>query len=177
MSGWHFVKGLGFCKFMTQWRLREEALFLNWIVILFSQCKTIHGPLTVHTLIDSKSSFVFLAAYNFNPSWAGLFWKSQGWEGGLLDPQWKHMLYLKKFCPFYMKFCAYTVEQVWIKKSMTWKKFDEKKFVTIWWRHVSYHESHVLTFFKLFRNWWNTKILTGSAKYTKNRWPKVILRN
>ena len=67
------MKGLGFCKFMTQWRLREEALFLNWIVILFSQCKTIHGPLTVHTWIDSKSSFVFLAAYNFNPSWAGLF--------------------------------------------------------------------------------------------------------
>ena len=23
----------------------------------------------------------------------------------------------------------------------------------------------------------NTKILTGSAKYTENRWPKIILKN
>ena len=77
------MKELGFCKFMTQWRLREEALFLNWIMILFSQCKTIHGPLTVHTLIDSKS-FVFLAANNFNPSWA--FLKISGLGGGPIRP-------------------------------------------------------------------------------------------
>ena len=98
--------------------------------------------------------------------------KKLGLGGDLVGPRWKSMLYLRQFLSILHEilyiYCIDNMEQLLIRR------LTNVIFVIIWWLH---HESHVLTFFKFFRNWWNTKILNGSAKYTQNRWPKIILKN
>ena len=41
-----------------------------------------------------------LPLISFNPTWAELSGKSQGWRGDLIGPHWKSMLHLRKFFPF-----------------------------------------------------------------------------
>ena len=64
--------------------------------------------------------------------------KISGLGAGLVDPQ-KKDIYLKKFCPFYVKLCTYTIFKIWNKLI---KISTNVFFVITWWRH---HESHVLT--------------------------------
>ena len=81
---------------------------------------------------------IFSSLYIINPSWAGLGESRRAAGGGTSRPAVKKHATSENFCPFYMKFCTYTVLTMWNKSN---KKIDK-----------CHHESHVLTVFQFFRN-------------------------
>ena len=100
--------------------------------------------------------------------WAFLkIWRGAGWASKLAVK--KHAVSQKLFVHFTWNFVHVLYWQHGISLD---KKINKCHF--IWWRR---YESHGLISCVKFRIEKKTKILTGSTKYTENRWPKIILKS